>query len=137
MRKNLFTWIMGLTLFVGEIHSLWFVTDDVNDKENWILRAYKPMTLSWNLKYLEGQILVPLYFIAFLFYRPTKVNRTTVRTFVYFGVIDTIMYFYDFKNPMFFGSVYAWILAIWFLVYYWKTDKGILVKHLLPKRWTK
>lgn len=135
MRRNLFTWIMILTLVVGEIHS--FVSDSADSTENWIFRAYKPMTLSWNIKYLEGQILVPLYFIAFYFWKETKVNRTTIKTFVYFGIIDTIMYFYNFKNPLFFGSVYVWIAAIWFLVYYWKAGKGILVRRLLPKSWKK
>jgi hypothetical protein len=111
--------------------------DDPNKQENWGIRGYKPMTEKWNMYYLEMQLMVPVIFLAFYFWRPTKVNRTTVKAFIIAGLIDTFMYFYDFKDPMYFGSFYVWLLGIWFLVYYWKTERGILVKHLFPKRWIK
>lgn len=133
MRRNLTTWILCLTLAIGELHTLPFFSDDPNKQENWALKAYKPMTQKWNMYYLEMQLIVPLLFLAFFFWKPTKVNRTTIRAFLYAGVIDTIMYFYDFKDPMYFGSFYVWLAGIWFLVYFWNSKGGIL-KHAFPKR---
>lgn len=135
MRKNLTTWIILLTLIIGEIHTLPFFSDA--KAENWILRAYKPMTQTWNMIYLEWQIKVPLYFLAFKFWKSNKINLTTVTAMLFAGLIDTIMYFYDFKKPLYFGSFYVWLALIWVLVYYWRTDKGILVKTLFHQRWKK
>lgn len=128
------TWVLLLTLIIGELHALPIFSDDPMEAENWILRAYKPMTQSWNMYYLESQILKTLYFLAFLFWKPTKVNITTIRAFLYAGVLDTFMYFYNFKNPLFFGSFYVWMAIIWFMVYYWRTGKGMLVNHFLLQK---
>lgn len=95
------------------------------------------MTLSWNMYYLESQVIKVIYIVAFLFWRPTKVNITTLWTFVFSGILDTILYFYNFKDPVFFGSFYVWTALIWFLVYYWKTDRGVGAKTLFHKRWQK
>lgn len=132
IRSHLTTWIICLTLFLGEVHTFSCFSDDA--PENWILTAYKPMPQKWNVQYLFSQIKVPLYFLSFIVWRPTKINRTTIRAMLYAGIIDTIMYFYDFKNPMFFGSFYVWVISIWFLVYYWNTDKGKSIRHAFPKR---
>jgi len=93
------------------------------------------MTQKWNMQGLEQQVIVILYFVAFLAWRPTKINRTTIRAFIYAGVIDTIMYFYDYKKPLFFGSVYVWLVGVWLLVYFWNTEKGIFIRHAFPKRY--
>ncbi len=135
MRKNLTTWLIILTLLIGELHTLPFFSDE--KVENWILRAFKPMTQVWNMTYLEWQIKAPLYFLAFRFWRPNKINRTTITAMLFAGIVDTIMYFYDFKKPMYYGSFYVWLALFWFLVYYWRTDRGVVVKTLLPKRWQK
>ncbi len=135
MTRNAFTWIMVSTLIIGEVHSAF--PDTEASIQNWILRGYKPMTLSWNVAFLESQVIKVLYFVAFLFWKPTKVNFTTIRTFVIAGILDIVLYFYNFKDPLFFGSFYVWMAAIWFLVYNWKTDKGIVIKTLFPKRWQK
>jgi len=134
MRKNMTTWLILVSLFIGELHSMSYFPDDEKRAENWIIKEYKPMTPKWNMQFLEAQILVPLYFFAFICWRPTKVNRTTIRAMAYMGVVDTFLYFYNFKNPLFFGSFYVWLFAMWILVYYWRSEKGFLIKHLLPKR---
>jgi hypothetical protein len=133
MKRNTFTWIMVGTLVLGELHSMF--PDTRESVQNWIFRGYKPMTLCWNLWYLESQVIRVLYFVAFLFWKPTKVNITTIRSFVLAGILDIALYFYNFKDPLFFGSFYVWMAAIWFLVYYWKTSKGIEIRQLFLKRW--
>lgn len=135
MKNNLTTWILVLTLLLGELHTLPIFSDI--KVENWIWKAYKPMTQNWNMAFLEAQIKIPLYFLSFILWKPTKVNKTTIRTFFYAGILDLIMYLYNYKNPLFFGSFYVWMAGIWLLVYYWqlllkKSKKWIKTISILP-----
>lgn len=132
MRNHATTWVLALTLILGELHTVPIFSDDPMKTENWILRSYKPMTESWNMYYLESQLIKPLYFLAFLLWKRNKVNITTIKAFLFAGVIDTGMYFYNFKDPLFFGSFYVWMAAIWFLVYHWG-----LIRKQSPKTWKK
>lgn len=135
MRKNMTTWVLLATILFGELHTLPMFSDDPLKLENWIWKAYKPMTQSWNMAYLEMQIKIPLYFFSFLLWKPTKVNKTTIRTFFYAGCLDVFLYLYNFKDPLFFGSFYVWMAAIWILVYYWSVLKEKVLKK--RRKWNK
>lgn len=143
MRDNLTTFILFLSLLVGETHSTPFFSDIKT--ENWIIRKYKPVTQQWNMQMVESKIMVSIYFLSFLVYRPTKINDTTIITFIYGGLLDTAWYFWNFNDPLFYGSYYVYLMLIWLLVYYW--NEGVkqaiekrtkrIINSLLPKRWRK
>lgn len=115
MRAYLTTFLLVLTLPIGELHMLW---EGDTRAENWILTVDRTMLIKWNMKYVEAQVIVILYFAAWWLWKPNKVNWTTVIAFFWLAIIDTCMYFYDYKTGDF-GKVYYWFVGIWFLVYKW------------------
>lgn len=75
------------------------------------------MPVSWNIKYACDEVVIILYFVAWLLYRTNRVNTTTVRVFLLLAIMDIILYFYDFKMHSF-GSVYFWFIGLWIFMFY-------------------
>lgn len=117
MRKYLSSILLALTLPVGELHRFW-----INDTriQNWIIAVPRPMLISWNMKYLEGEIIPIMYFAAWMLWQPNKVNRTTVAAMFCIACFDLLLYFYNYKVSGF-GSVYFWFIGFWLIAYkFWK-----------------
>jgi len=77
------------------------------------------MTTAWNLKYAGLQVVVIMYFVAWLLYKPSKFNRIMVRAFFLLAILDTVLYFWDFKLHDY-GSVYYWFAAFVGISYCWQ-----------------
>ena len=122
MRKYLTTMILGLTLLIGEIHVFWERAS--TRPVNWIWNNPVPMSLQWNIKYVCLQLNYTLYFLSMLTYcgYDNRINRTTVVAFVLFSLVDTLMYFYNYKT-FGYSITYLTLLIIWILVYLWQTPK--------------
>lgn len=116
MRKVATTLILALTLTVGELHTYW---QGGTTKQNWIISEYRPMLIEWNVKFAAGQLQFIMYFLAWVLYRPNRLNKTTVWAFFWLAIFDTIMYFYNYKLHDF-GKIYYWFAAFWALSYYGK-----------------
>lgn len=115
MREYVTTIILVMTLPIGEVHS-YFVNNTT--VQNWIIAKEVPMLLHWNIKNVASQLSVIAYFVAWVLWRDNKVNKTTVKAFLWLAVMDTILYFYNYKTNGF-GSVYFWFAGFWLLSYYW------------------
>jgi hypothetical protein len=126
MRAYLTTIILSLTLVVGELHKIWEHDTRI---QNWIISEYYPMLIKWNMKYLEIQIVVIMYFLSWLVYTPNHVNKTTVQAFFCLAIMDTFLYFYNYKTHGF-GVVYYWYLGFWLLSFYGPRLARWLWKHL-------
>jgi hypothetical protein len=122
MIKYSTTFILMLTVLVGELHTFW--ENGSTEVVNWIWSENVPMTVQWNIKYLTNQVNMTLYFVAlFLFaYYPNRVNFATVSAFILFSLVDTLMYLYNFKRYEY-GLSYFILLILWILAYLWKTPK--------------
>ena len=112
MRKYLTTILLVATIPLGELHTFWH-----NDRtvENWIYAHPTPMLIQWNVKFLTNEITPIFYFLAWYFYKPNKINKTTVISFLWLAVFNLFLYFYDFKTGSKFGSVYLWFIGFWLL----------------------
>lgn len=130
MRKYLTTILLAATFFISEIHTFWESTSLTT--QNWILRGYAPMTLQWNIKYAAMQANFIIWFVAWLLYVPNRVNKTMVVTMLVWAIVDTIMYFYNFKNYQY-GPVYLWLAAIFIASFFWDKWTGFIWKNLHPK----
>lgn len=114
LRPYITTMLIWLSLIIGEVHTL---VEDVNSTSNWIISKYIPMTLQWNFKMMGDEIVGVLLALAMLFYEKNRINRTTVKVFFVFYVLDFAMYFYNYKQKPEYGWVYLIILIAWILIY--------------------
>ena len=102
MRRNA-TWIiLALTLPLCELHTFWHGDGRTS---NWIIDRPTPMLIEWNVKYAVSQITVILYFLAWLLYVPTRSNKVIVRAFFAVALLDTMLYFWNYKTDGY-GYVY-------------------------------
>lgn len=120
MKKYLSSLILVLTLPIGELHS--YCSNTMN--QNWIIKAYRPMAVSWNMKFAMDEIVIVFYFLSWSAWKSNRINKTTVTSFLFLAIMDTLLYFYNFKLWGF-GSVYYWFIGFWLLAYFWKN-----IKHL-------
>jgi hypothetical protein len=116
MRKYATTFLIGLTLLVNEIHTFW--ERKPVSIQNWIIDAYKPMTVQWNVKYASDQLNFILFAFALLLYVPNRANRSTAITLVCYAFLDTIAYFYNYKT-FGYGLIYLILAGIWNLSFFW------------------
>lgn len=130
MRKYLTTILLASTFFISEVHTYWEKKPVVY--ENWIIRNYKPMPVQWNVKYASMQAIYIIWFLAWILYVPNRINRVMVVTVFIWAILDTILYFYNFKNYEY-GPVYLWVGAIFILTLYWNKWTGWIWKTLHPK----
>ncbi len=110
--------ILAITLPVGELHTYGSDTK----VSNWILTQYRPMPESWNLKFAMDEIVIILYFLAWMLWKSNVVNRTTVVAFFVLAIMDTLLYFYNYKLYAF-GNVYCWFIVLWGMIFYLKKMK--------------
>lgn len=128
MKRYLTTIILACTLFIGEFHTIW---NNDSRVQNWIWRYDAPMSLAWNVKLAANQLIIILYFIAWILYVPNKVNRTTIVAFLLLSIVDTFLYFYNYKTEEF-GKVYVWFAFFYALVYFGKRISKWLWEKLHP-----
>lgn len=76
------------------------------------------MLIQWNVKFLSAQVTTIFYFLAWIFYINNKniVNNTTIKCFLVLAIIDTLVYFYNYKMYGF-ASMYFLAIIIWLLIY--------------------
>lgn len=74
------------------------------------------MPVQWNVKYVTDELWFILMALAILYYVPNRVNRTTVKAYLVFCVLDLVMYFYNYKQEGY-GWVYVALLITWITVY--------------------
>lgn len=94
--KNLSGILLVAALVIGEVHSLFERYDVAN--VNWIIARPTPMWLTWNIKYAESQLQWVLVALAGVCYRPGVFNKSAWWMFLFYCVIDTFFYFYNYKT---------------------------------------
>jgi hypothetical protein len=109
-KSSLLIW---LSLIIGELHTLF---EQSSNTANWILNNKVVMTIQWNLKYAGDEVQGLLLALAILFFRRNKFNITTAKAFVFFYIIDTLFYFYNYKRDGY-GWTYTLTLIAWILIY--------------------
>lgn len=119
MKKYITTYLLALTLPLGELHTCWEKSEPV--EQNWIWKVSRPMSTQWNVKYAVDQILPIFYILAALFYTKNRVNKTTVLSFIFLISVDTLMYFYNFKTYGY-GWTYFSVALFWVIVYFWRSQ---------------
>jgi len=116
VRKLMPIFLLCLTYFVGEAHTFWQNDTTV---QNWILFAYKPMTVQWNVKYLSEEIINVMVVVAFSMMLKNGWNKyygVTATIYLTYRLLDVVFYFATFKTYN-----YYWIFLIisLFEVYLW------------------
>lgn len=120
MRKYAVTWILFISLLIGEVHTFWEHSKTVS---NWILFRYVPLLNQYNVKYTTDQVLFIIYICLPLLWVRNRVNITTVRTFILFNIYDTIMFFWNWKTYDY-SAGYSLLIITWVLFYlYYKPVK--------------
>lgn len=123
MRRYAATILLSLTLFIGEVHTYW--EGRPLRPQNWIWKVSREMPLQWNIKLASVQLNMILIFLAFLLYVPNRVNKATAVTFFWFAVLDTVLYFYNYKT-FGYGYLYLVLAVIWLMAYFWhKNSTGV------------
>jgi hypothetical protein len=118
VRKYLTTLFIALSFLVSEAHTFWHNTRDV---QNWIICRYVPMELHWNIKYAGDQVVWILIAAALLTYIPNRVNKTSARIFLIWTIIDTLLYFINYKQGPY-GLAYFGLAGLWLVLYYRKPN---------------
>lgn len=121
MRKRyLTTYLLAMAYVVAELHTFWHNDQTV---QNWILRSFHPMKVNWNIYFASQQAMSILISFAMLTYGLTisrnRVNKVSVQTFIVWCIIDTLLYFYNFKEEKY-AHTYFWLAAIWLFLFYGK-----------------
>lgn len=117
MRQHLTTILFSLSLLVGEIHTFWEGKTVVI--QNWILNVYRPMAVQWNVKFVCMQATALLIAIGFYYYRSNRLNRTAVVSLVMYQIVDTLLYFYNYKLNGY-GWIYIGVVAFGIIYYNWQ-----------------
>lgn len=120
MRKYLSTILIGISLFVGEVHTFW--EGGAVRTQNWILKVERPMALQWNIKYVCMQAQGIIIAFALLYYHRNRINNTVAAAFVFYNIADTVLYFYNYKLYGY-GYVYLLIVLFGIIYYYWQFNK--------------
>jgi hypothetical protein len=128
MRKYITSLLLICTLPIGELHHYYS-----NDKiENWILCTYRPMAESWNVYFVSHELIIFMYFLAWYYWKPNIINRTTMKAFLLLSFVDILFYFYNYKLGGY-SSVYFWFTGFWLIAMYSKVISNYLWQ--LKHRW--
>lgn len=114
MKKVATTLLLWLTLIIGELHTLW---ENSTREVNWIYSEYFPMSMQWNVKMAGDELIYVCIALAFLFWDDNRVNRTAIRVFLIYTVLDLLMYFYNYKQRGGYEWVYLAIIISWIIIY--------------------
>lgn len=113
--------LLYASLLLGEVHTLF---ENASTKPvNWILFREVPMSLQWNVKMVTDQLWFIFILVAMWFYRPNRINNTTVITFIGYAIIDFAMYFINYKTYEY-GIVYTGLLIAWIIIYNLTYDRS-------------
>lgn len=114
--------ILASTLLIGEIHTFWEKAPV--RYENWIIHAYKPMTVQWNVKFVGEEVNWILFMVAMWYFGryPNRVNKITVRVFIAVAIVDLGLYFWNFKTVDY-HYVYFCMVIVWAVMYWGKSIK--------------
>lgn len=114
MRAIATTILLWLTLIVGELHTLW---ENSSVNANWIISDYIPMTMQWNVKLLGDEVILVLLALAILMWKDNRINRTAVRVYLIYAILDFALYFYNYKQKGIYEWVYLMVIISWVLIY--------------------
>lgn len=118
MKKYAVTILLWISLLYSEIHTL-FEGEPVK-YENWIIAEYVPMPLQQNVKIATDEgwfiFIFAIMYVALVGGQNNRINRTTVKAFIWFCVMDAILYFYNYKGE-FYGFNYTFLMIVWILIY--------------------
>jgi hypothetical protein len=109
------TIILWVSLVIGELHTLF---ENVKGHYNWIATGGHDMSLQWNFKYAADQFYFILMGFAILFYKPNRINRTSVMTYTAYCIADMFSYFWNYKtSDVFYRVEYILLIIVWILIY--------------------
>lgn len=114
MRKWLPAVLIAACIIVAEIPA--FIPCDPDYLVSWNYKGYVPMSVAWNLKYLAGQLQFIFVAAALMLYTHSRVNKSAAVMFFVYCVLDTIMYFYNYKQEHYW-VVYPAIIITFVLHY--------------------
>lgn len=81
------------------------------------------MPVAWNVRYVTDQAMWLVVSLMVITYKKNRVNYTSAWALFIWCVIDTILYFYNYKTSGYFVT-YFWLPAAWFVIYYWKSKQA-------------
>lgn len=114
MRRYLSGLFIALIVFVAEIPA--WIPHDPSIQENWILYDYVPMSFAWNIRFVVSQLQFIFAAAALLVFTPSRFNTAAAFMFFCYCVLDSIMYFYNYKREHYW-IVYPVIIIIFLLHY--------------------
>lgn len=115
------TILIWASLLVNEAHTLFEKSKEV---QNWILFKYRPMLIDWNLRYLADEISPLLIALALLVYQKNRINDTTVKVLVAYGIVDLVLYFINYKDKEVYRYVYLFLIISWIIIYKYGTKRS-------------
>lgn len=89
------------------------------------------MTVAWNVRFAANQVQLILYPLAALLWRHNRVNKSTARCFYVLAIMDTIMYFWNYKTTDY-GYIYFWYVGFFLIIHFGKNIAAWLWSRL-PK----
>jgi hypothetical protein len=98
-KKTLPVLLLLSTYLLGEAHHLFSSTET----QNWIIFAYKPMTIPWNVKYLSeevNRIIEAISFLLMLYMRKgaEELYILVLIEYLVYRILDIVAYFLNFKT---------------------------------------
>lgn len=108
MKQYATTLILWASLLVNEAHTLF--------SDRMITYAGRPMALSWFVWFVSNSLWGVMVAAAILFYKDNRINRTTVKAYFLFCVVDAAMLFINFKQREY-ESIYTLLLIGWVIIY--------------------
>lgn len=123
MRQYLTAILIYWSFIVAELHKLFkgnFAMVKVS------LFKSEPMPLQWAVKYTCDQLVWIMIAVAMYYVNTLSVNRNAIKVMLYWTILDTFTYFYNYKTVGY-GQMYfvLGILIVWFNV-----DKNKLFKAI-------
>lgn len=120
MRKYATTFILALSILIGEVHTFWEGRSQEPIDLIWVRDVYMP--IQWYIKLIGLQVNYTLYFLALYLYGENRINRASAVAFILFSLVDTLMFFYNYKTYGY-GSAYFILLILWISAYLWQTPR--------------
>jgi hypothetical protein len=122
VRKYATTIVLFFSLLIGEIHTFWEKRSQEPIDLIWASDIF--MSRQWYAKLIGLQINYTLYFFALYLYGgySNRVNRSSAVAFILFSLVDTLMFFYNYKTYGY-GLAYFILLILWISAYLWQTPR--------------
>lgn len=117
MRRYATSLILWASLLVNEAHSLFSTTGLLKmyaDKQ--IIVTGGSVTVQWYVWLIGNSLWGIMIAAAILFYRENKINRTSIKAYLLFCLIDFAMLFINFKQHDY-EAIYTFLMIGWVLIY--------------------